>query len=280
MLPNWLWTLLIMVAVVGGAIAFFAFIFFSLRPKELYVKSKKDEYGRWVTLEREWLQPEAAPEKYRELIHTLRRKRKQKAVILFLITATAVSCLLWLQVSGENGRQGEAMSEASIEGNIEGMSSYFADPVTREEVETLLDGGSVDFTIYTANGMPQTVEFYVDHGLFNSGLKPKDESYRTSSMRPGFAGGDTETQTAWKNIGEVYRDLEDTYGVFLTDEQRAALAVPAEEPEHLIRYGNTPLTTSLGDGTYFNGTVTLIWDGEYKLIGSEGTDQAAELARK
>lgn len=30
----------------------------------------------------------------------------------------------------------------------------------------------------------------------------------------------------------------------------------------------------LDDGSYFNGTATLIWDGDFKLIGSEGTDRA------
>lgn len=279
MLPNWLWFLLIMVSVIGGGIAFIAFILYNLRPKELYVKGDKDKHGRWVKLKKEWLQPQGAPQKYEEQIHTLRRRRKQKAVITFLIAATAASCLLTLHVSGENGRQNREMAEQSMENTLVSWN-YFAEPITREDVKALRSGGTVDFTIYTANGEPQTVEFFYDDNFFGTGLKPKDEALRTSSIRPGFSGGDRETQTAWKTIGEVYRDLEDTYGVFLTDEQRAALAVPAEEPEHLIRYGNTPLTTSLGDGTYFNGTVTLIWDGEYKLIGSEGTDQAAELTRK
>lgn len=58
-----------------------------------------------------------------------------------------------------------------------------------------------------------------------------------------------------------------------------ALAFPSAAPSHLTRYGSTEMTTALGDGTYFNGIVTL-WDGEFKLIGSEGTYRAQELMRR
>lgn len=49
---------------------------------------------------------------------------------------------------------------------------------------------------------------------------------------------------------------------------------PSVAPEHLTRYGTVEVTTPLDDGSYFNGTATLIWDGDFKLIGSEGTDRA------
>ncbi len=89
---------------------------------------------------------------------------------------------------------------------------------------------------------------------------------------------DADAQRQWKANAEVGDLIERTYGIRLDSNQRERLRIPDEAPETLTRYGSTRLTFP-STGGYFDGEVTLIWDGEFKLIGSEGTDRAAELTR-
>lgn len=89
---------------------------------------------------------------------------------------------------------------------------------------------------------------------------------------------DADAQRQWKANAEVGDLLERTYGIRLDSNQREGLRIPDAAPETLTRYGSTWLTFPSAGG-YFDGEVTLIWDGEFKLIGSEGTARADELTR-
>lgn len=225
-----------------------------------------------------------------EVFRALRMRR-----ILLIAASVAMLASLsfwgWAIVSGELSRQHETQQAELAEANrrnaetlVAESAKVFAEPISQKVAEEELgdrgfsfDYPSVKATVAFPNGEKGTAEF----------------TYRTSS-KPYFRPAtdevtemldergwqpDADLQRSWLLGKDVSAELEKTYGVAIQPSQRADLAFPAAVPTVLTRYGSTPMTTVLGDGSYFNGTVTLIWDGEFKLIGSEGTDRAAELSK-
>lgn len=132
----------------------------------------------------------------------------------------------------------------------------------------VLPDGTEDSVAFTVRNFDDSIKF-----------EPAPEEDAEFLAAAGWVP-DAAAQRTWKLRAEVSTGLEERYGSALTPEQREALAFPERVPESLTRYGTTSVTTVLADGTYFNGTATLIWDGDFKLIGSEGTDHAAELTRQ
>lgn len=259
----------------GAVIALITSVVSSIKPRYVYVagvsqrvhvSDEKRKDGVAKALEKRWF-------------------LALKAGLVFL------GCTLYLAVyffGGILDATNEDSHKSAVASARELAESSLINPPTSDEDLLALKNGDLATDVVLPDG--STVKAAITPGRrgfferYSGYWKPADEASE-ETLAPildenGQFDLDAAQQRQWLVYGEVYGDLEDTYGVFLDDAQRAALAVPLEEPAHLTRYGNAPLTTSLGDGTYFNGTVTLIWDGEYKLIGSEGTDQAAELTRK
>lgn len=264
---------LAMFAGVVGAIALVVSVVCSIKPRYVYAPRRIH----------------VSNEKHKDEVVEALKARRRTSLVAGLVF---IGCAIYLAVyffGGIHAASNENAHQRSLAVAQEQAETDLINPPTDEETLLALRGEEFTTDIVLPDG--STVEATIiqsrSSGLFErltGDYKPVGKASK-KALAPildenGQFELDAAQQRQWLVYGEVYGDLEDTYGVFLDDAQRAALAVPLEEPEHLTRYGNTPLTTSLGDGTYFNGTVTLIWDDGYKLIGSEGTDQAAELARK
>lgn len=270
-LDSWLFYLFFIVAVILGIVAFFTLVSSLFPVREVVFKNEK---GNW-----KWFKVKEVPADKLYLVKKARRRKAIVGISAFLVLGIVGSYVSWAIGSGELAAQQKVQAEESLDISIE-TYNVFAEPLTREDAAALTREGILR-AIYAPNGESFEAEMYVSQGFFVSGnrLTYREDSDRTKAAELGVVL-DREAQLAAQAQGVVYRELESVYGVFLTDSQRAELAVPTEAPEHLTRYGTTPITSQLADGTYFNGTATLIWDGEYKLIGSEGTDHAAELTRK
>lgn len=226
-----------------------------------------------------------------EVFRALRLRR------ILLISASAAMLISlsfwgWAVISGELSRQHETQQAELAEANqrkaetlVAESAKVFAEPISQKVAEEALgdrgisfDYPSVKATVVFPNGEKGTAEF-----TYRTSSKPyfrpaTDEVTEMLDERGWQPGADL--QRSWLLGKDVSAELEKTYGVAIQPSQRADLAFPATVPTVLTRYGSTPMTTLLSDGSYFNGTVTLIWDGEFKLIGSEGTDRAAELSRQ
>ena len=84
---------------------------------------------------------------------------------------------------------------------------------------------------------------------------------------PAFGDGN---RMAWQS--EVIAEVEDSYGIKLTQEEFQELRFPAVEPdEDFVAYGSIPRTMKVGD-TMAQETVTLIWsEGELFLGTTDGS---------
>lgn len=271
-LDSWLFHLFTFAAVILGIVAFFALVSSLFPVREVVFRNEK---GNW-----KWFKVKNVPADKLYLVKKARRKKAIVGISAFLVLGIVGSYGSWTIGSGELAAHQKAATEESIDARIESYN-LFAEPLTRQDAIALGKSDGILRTIYAPNGESFEAEVYINQGFLFRGsrLTYRDDSDQTKATELGVVLT-REAQLTAQAQGAVYRELEDTYGVFLTDSQRAELAVPTEKPEHLTRYGTTPITSQLADGTYFNGTATLIWDGEYKLIGSEGTDHAAELTRK
>lgn len=271
-LDTWVYTGFFVFAVILGIVAFFTLLASFFPVREVFIENKKNG-GRWVK----------AKEVPADKLHIVKKARRRKAIYglsAFLVLGLAGSYISWTVGSGEMAAQNEVSYERSIDSTIENYN-LFAEPLTRQEAVDIKKGKDIVRTVYAPNGESFEAEFYFNEGFLFRGnrLTYRDQSVQTKAAEWGVVLT-PEAQLTAKAQGEVYNELESTYGLFLTDSQRTELTVPTAAPEHLTRYGTTPITSQLADDTYFNGTATLIWDGEYKLIGSEGTDHAAELTRR
>lgn len=208
------------------------------------------------------------------------------------VLVLSLSFLAWSFLSGEVARQDEvkaaqaaAREEAAVTSLIENTRKSFIEPLPEESaVAAVSDEEPVTMAIVLPDGEETTAEFKASW-LRGQGadtqyaLTPAGMDERQRLERLGWEG-DAEKQRSWALATVVFPELEEKYGVTLQPEQREALALPGTVPSSLTRYGSTEMTVALDDGTYFNGRVTLIWDSEFKLIGSEGTDRAEELTRR
>lgn len=213
-----------------------------------------------------------------------RKTGLRSASVVFLIAA---SFLIWALLSGEvasHNSEAARIEEQDRQDRINGLVEYtqraFIEPLDYDTAEHLLEeGGDVSFTLVLPDGREESVPFTrSDQWLSFEWLVPADEEAADRLNSEGWKP-DASAQRVWATKARLLPELEERYGLDLTDAQVDELAVPGSEPVALTQYGSTRMTSSLGDGTYFSGMVTLIWDGEFKLIGSEGTDRAAELTR-
>mgnify|MGYP007088360309 CR=1 FL=1 len=157
----------------------------------------------------------------------------------------------------------------------------FVDPVTPAEAERILDDEHHGFTVVLPDGEERVIDFKPNNGFYIGfeRMSPSSDEEAAELRDAGWLP-DADAQRKWRMEAVLFPKLEDAYGVMLTPGQREELDVPGVAPTVLTQYGATRMTVSLGDDTYFSGLVTLIWDGEFKLIGSEGTDRAQELTRR
>ena len=224
-----------------------------------------------------------------EVIRTFRSRR------ILLATATAVLIVSvgiwsWALLSGELSRYNEAERAARLDSRqqdvdtlVAASAKMFAAPLSEETATEFFDGigfvvgyPAIKLPVVFPDGSEDTVDF--SYRSQKPYLHPATDEIAEMLNERGWKP-DAELQRSWLLTKAIAPELEQTYGVVLQPSQRTELAFPGAAPTALTRYGSTPMTTNVGDGTYFNGIVTLIWDGEFKLIGSEGTDRAAELAR-
>lgn len=287
-------TLLLMAFFGSCAVAAVLVLIFlgSLRfPKEVFVY--KGGSHKWVPV----ADPTAAT-----TVSSMRRARRVLRLSIGPIILVLGAFIIWFSASGaladtEEAKSAELAAEAlaTQESVVAASVSQFIDPLTMDEAADALgcderpllgNCGSerkvYDFVVVLPDGAEKTVAFsagyntYPDRSLTFKTVSDEDaESLAAAGWVP-----DAVAQRTWRLRAETSALLEERYGTVLTAAQREALAFPERAPENLTRYGTVEVTTVLADGTYFNGTATLIWDGDFKLIGSEGTDHAAELTRQ
>lgn len=219
------------------------------------------------------------------------RLRRNLLIAGSIAVVVSLSIWSWAITSGELSHQQEASKEsdaAKFQQNVAMLiaesAKVFAEPVSQKAAEeALADRGfsfeypSVEATVVFPDGEEDTAKFIYQKSnkpYFRPATDEVTEMLNERGWKP-----DVDLQRSWLLGSEVSPELEKAYGIAIQPSQRADLAFPAATPTVLTRYGSTPMTTLLSDGSYFNGIVTLIWDGEFKLIGSEGTDRAAELTR-
>lgn len=274
-MPTLLFYILVPLMMVGGLVSLFGLFATMRRVREVYVLQQ-----------RKHVPIAEAPVSLATQARESRRRWRLAFLSVFIVCVTFWA---WAFLGGEVARQGaisaaeqDARSSETASSLVESTEQSFIHPLTEAHAKELITTGkTVEMTLVIPNGDEVTGDFQaVSHGRFSStfSLEPVDdeESARLSSL--GWSQ-DAEQQRKWALQKVVFPELEATYGIVLEPSQRDALAVPSVVPDHLTRYGSTEMTTLLEDGTYFNGVATLIWDGEFKLIGSEGTDRAQELAK-
>lgn len=214
-----------------------------------------------------------------------RKTRLRSASVAFFIAA---GFLVWALLSGEvaaHNSEAARVEEQDRQDRISKLVEYtersFIKPMDRAAAERLLEeGGEVSFTVVLPDGREEDVAFKKnDEWLSFTWLVPADEGTSARLEAEGWRP-DSDAQQEWAAEARLVPVLEDRYGLVLTDAQVDELGIPVSEPDALTQYGSVRMTNSLGDGAYFSGIVTLIWDGEFKLIGSEGTDIAQELTRR
>lgn len=159
----------------------------------------------------------------------------------------------------------------------------FIDSLSEDEAFQLASGetGTVNRRLILPDGQERNVAFAVNtpvsHGLMPVPLVPANAEDAKRLAEAGWKP-DAALQRRWEANARVVPALEQAYGISLSAEQQGALLIPLKEPSAFTRYGST-LATFPYDGGYFDGEVTLIWDGEFKLITDTGTGRAEELAR-
>lgn len=265
---------LMVVAVIAAIIALLVCIF------KMFPKRRVNLYGKVGVVS-------VHNEDHQKAIRVILAERKtalKKALSVFLVAAAYLAVFFYGGVSDSLHKFADEQDIAR--GQSIAKESFINPPTDTEAFRSLGEGEAIMTDIVLPDGqiVKAKVASYKILPFGSRSFKPVGAASE-KALKPLLNGDDefaldAATQKKWFVHGKVYGALEDTYRVSLDEKQRSELDAPMEEPEHLTRYGSTPLTTSLGDGVYFNGTVTLIWDGDYRLIGSEGTDQAAELARK
>lgn len=271
-LDTWVYMGFFVFAVVLGIVAFFTLLASFFPVREVFIENKKG--GRWVK----------AKEVPADKLHVVKKARRRKAIYglsAFLALGLVGSYISWTVGSGEMAAQKEVSYERGIDSTIE-KYNLFAEPLTRQEAVDIKKGKDIVRTVYAPNGESFETEFYFNEGFLFRGnrLTYRDESVQTKAAEWGVVLT-PEAQLTAKAQGEVYDELESTYGLFLTDSQRTELTVPTVAPEHLTRYGTTPVVLSLGDGEFQRIDATLIWDGdEFQLVGAMDGDTLTELPEK
>ena len=276
-MPTLLYYILVPLMLVGAVVSLFGLFRTVPRLRKVWVHGQN--------------RPVPIAEAPASVVAQARKSRRRWRLIFLAAFAVCTGFWAWAFLGGEVARQDAAEAaqqdtrySAMASSLVESTEQSFVYPLTGERAKELIETGeTVEMTLIIPNGDEVTGEFQaVSQGSstnITSRLEPvsDEEAARLSAL--GWSQ-DAEQQRKWVLQKVVFPELEKTYGIILEPAQREALAMPSAAPAHLTRYGSTEMTTLLEDGTYFNGVATLIWDGEFKLIGSEGTDRAQELTRR
>lgn len=276
-MPTLLYYILVPLMLVGAVVSLFGLFRTVPRLRKVWVHGQN--------------RPVPIAEAPASVVAQARKSRRRWRLIFLAAFAVCTGFWAWAFLSGEVARQDAAEAaqrdtrySAMASSLVESTEQSFIHPLTEAHAkELIMTGKTVEMTLVVPNGDEVTGKFQVvSLGRFTNPtatLEPVDDEEATRLSGLGWRP-DAEQQRKWALQKVVFPELEATYGIVLEPSQRDALAVPSIVPDHLTRYGSTEMTTLLEDGTYFNGVATLIWDGEFKLIGSEGTDRAQELTRR
>lgn len=277
-LDPFLYGFLLVFSYLFGGIALIVLICYSVfSSNHIWVMGEEKGQGTVkVSLKGKPTHPEAKEE--------LRYRRTWKLVLSVLV-ALAATFLLWSTLSGETARQDAASHQIRLNTVREFAEGYLLDAPTDEQVEKLSNSEPVSLPIAFSDGTIQQVELTYGNWFWGSSYLLVDESVEGYVAKGDLISFPTELQRAWQLQGLIRDKISERYGLSLTEDQITELELPSEIPSTLTRYGSIPLTLAAQDG-YINIEATLIWDGDFKLVGIPGGDaelqelpSAQEMAR-
>lgn len=155
------------------------------------------------------------------------------------------------------------------------VTKYFLDMSDAEAQPVFEEGKTVTASVIGMDGQAHDVKIRLDTSPLMSAITPVGGAEIRETFGRHFPVS-VEQQLLWL-VGGL---AEDAYGIDLEEEQLEELRVPKTLPTEPAEYGTAPVVLSLGNGEYLRLDATLIWNGEFKLIGPVESNTLIELPRK
>lgn len=155
------------------------------------------------------------------------------------------------------------------------VTKYFLGMTDADAQPLFEEGKTVTASAIGMDGKTHDVEIRLGTSPVMSAITPVDGTDIRETFGRDFPVA-IDQQLLWLVGGMA----EDTYGIDLEAGQLEELRVPKALPTEPAEFGTTPVVLSLGDGEYLRLDATLIWDGEFKLVGPVESNTLTELPRK
>lgn len=167
------------------------------------------------------------------------------------------------------------LHRAALAQDATNVTKYFLGMTYAEAQPLFEEGKTVVTSVIGMDGQPHDVEIRLDTSPLMSAITPVDGTDIRETFGRDFPVA-IDQQILWL-VGGL---AEDTYSIDLEAEQLEELRVPKMLPTEPAEYGTAPVVLSSGDGEYLRLDATLIWDGEFKLVGPIESNTLTELPRK